>query len=84
MARVLIAYSPHRLGKDRAGKPCLETHILSTVAQVEQALLAKGHRVERAALQRDVRRFIGRAKRYRPDVVFNLCEHVAGDASLER
>jgi D-alanine-D-alanine ligase len=84
MARVLIAYSPTRLGKDRAGNPCIETHILSTVEQVEAALLEKGHRVERAALQRDVSRFIGRAKRFRPNVVFNLCEQVGGDATLEK
>ena len=84
MARVLIAYSPTRLGKDRAGNPCLETHILSTVEQVEAALLEKGHRVERAALQRDVTRFLARAKRFRPHVVFNLCEHVGGDAMLEK
>jgi D-alanine-D-alanine ligase len=84
MARVLIAYSPTRLGKDRAGNPCLETHILSTVEQVEAALLDKGHRVERAALQRDVTRFLARAKRFRPHVVFNLCEHVGGDAMLEK
>lgn len=84
MARVLIAYSPHRLGRDREGRPCLETHILSTVQQVEEALVERGHRVERAALQRDVARFLGRAKRYKPDVVFNLCEHVGGDATLEK
>jgi D-alanine-D-alanine ligase len=84
MARVLIAYSPTRLGKDRAGKPCIETHILSTVEQVEAALVEKGHRVERAALQRDVTRFLGRARRFRPHVVFNLCEQVGGDARLEK
>jgi D-alanine-D-alanine ligase len=84
MLKVLIAYSPHRLGRDRAGKPQLGTHILSTVQEVEEALLEKGYRVERAALQRDVSRFLSRARRFRPDVVFNLCEHVGGDARLEK
>jgi D-alanine-D-alanine ligase len=84
MAKVLIAYAPHRLGRNRAGQPSLETHILSTVQDVEDALLEKGHHVERAALQRDVRRFLNRAKRFKPDVAFNLCEHVGGDYRLEK
>jgi D-alanine-D-alanine ligase len=84
VAKVLIAYSPHRLGRDRGGRPTLETHILSTVQDVETALLEKGYRVERAALQRDLRRFLARARGFKPDVVFNLCEHVGGDTSLEK
>jgi D-alanine-D-alanine ligase len=82
--KVLIAYSPHRLGRDRLGRPQLGTHILSTVEEVESALLEKGYRVERAAFQRDVTRFLSRARRFKPDVVFNLCEHVAGDSRLEK
>ncbi|MBN2362425.1 MAG: ATP-grasp domain-containing protein [Deltaproteobacteria bacterium] len=84
MARVLIAYGTHRLSKDSNGQPALEMHILSTVAQVESALLEKNHRIERAAFSRDPRHFWGRAKRYRPDVIFNLCEQVSGDCTLEK
>ncbi|MBI4699771.1 MAG: ATP-grasp domain-containing protein [Deltaproteobacteria bacterium] len=84
MARVLVAYGTHRLGRDRQGRPSLERHIVSTVASVEAALTARGHRVERAAVQRDVRRFVARVRRFRPDVVFNLCEQVAGDATQEK
>lgn len=84
MARVLIAYGPHRVGRNREGKPRLETHILSTVEQVEEALREQGHTVERAAFQRDVVRFLRRAKQFRPDVVFNLCEQVGGDTMLEK
>lgn len=84
MSRILVAYSPTRLGRDRSGRPLLDTHILSTVVQVEQALSALGHRVERAAFRRDMSRFLARARSFRPDVVFNLCEHVGGNASLEK
>jgi D-alanine-D-alanine ligase len=84
MSRVLVAYSPTRLGRDRSGKPNLDTHILSTVIEVEEALAEAGHRVERAAFQRDIHRFLYRVRRFRPDVVFNLCEHVGGKTSLEK
>jgi len=84
MARVLIAYGTHRLGKDSSGQPSLEMHILSTVAEVESALVEKGHRVDRAPFARDPRRFWARAKRLRPNVIFNLCEQVSGDCTLEK
>jgi D-alanine-D-alanine ligase len=84
MAKVLIAYSPTRLGRDKAGSPLLETHILSTVHDVERALRERGHRTERAELGQDPRRFIEQVRGKRSEVVFNLCEHVGGDARLEK
>jgi len=84
MIRVLVAYSPTRLGRDKAGRPRLEQHILSTVADVTGALKEAGYRVETAALGRDPRRFLAVARRFRPKVVFNLCEGVAGAADLEK
>jgi len=84
MARVLVAYGPTRVGRDRAGQERLEQHILSTVGDVSLALRDKGHKVETAALRRDPRRFLTFARRFRPDVLFNLCEGIAGDASLEK
>ncbi|MBI5500525.1 MAG: ATP-grasp domain-containing protein [Deltaproteobacteria bacterium] len=84
MARVLVAYGPTRVGRDKAGQERLEQHILSTVGDVSQALREKGHKVETAALRRDPGRFLAFARRFRPDVLFNLCEGVGGDASLEK
>jgi D-alanine-D-alanine ligase len=84
MARVLVVYSPTRIGRDKTGKERLEEHILSTVSDVAQALREKGHRVETAALRRDPRRFLSFLQRRRPNVVFNLCEGVGGDATLEK
>lgn len=79
-----MAYSPTRLGRDKAGKPRLEKHILSTVNDVVEALGQAGYRVESAALARDPRRFLAAARRFRPKVVFNLCEGVAGESELEK
>lgn len=84
MARVLVAYSPTRIGVDRAGKQRLEVHILSTVEDVTHALKARGHKVEGAALRRDPRRFLAFVQRFRPQVVFNLCEGMGGEATLEK
>lgn len=84
MIRVLVAYSPTRLGRDKTGRPHLERHILSTVADVTGALREAGYRVETAALGRDPRRFLAVARRFRPRVVFNLCEGIAGAAELEK
>jgi D-alanine-D-alanine ligase len=83
MARVLVAYGPTRVPRDRAGRIRLEEHILSTVGDVVQALREKGHKVETAALRRDPRRFLDFARRFRPDAVFNLCEGVGGVATME-
>jgi len=84
MARVLVAYSPTRIGRDKTGRERLEEHILSTVSDVTQALREKGHKVETSPLRRDPRRFLAFVQRFRPDAVFNLCEGVQGDATLEK
>jgi D-alanine-D-alanine ligase len=84
MARVLIAYNPTRIGRDHTGKLLLAEHILSTVADVTQALKLRDHKVEGAALRRDPRWFLSFAQRFRPHVVFNLCEGVGGEATLEK
>lgn len=84
MTKVLIAHGHQRVGKSQNGQPCLDTNILSTVHEVEEALKEKGYRTERAALRRDVRKFVQRARRFRPDVVFNLCEQVGGDTRMEK
>lgn len=84
MIKVLVAYSPTRLARDKTGQPRLETHILSTVNDVTAALREAGYRVESAPLTRDPRRFLAVARRFRPKVVFNLCEQVAGEPQLEK
>ena len=84
MARVLVAYSPTRMGIDHTGRELVEDHILSTVGDVVHALKARDHKVETAALRRDPRRFLAFVQRFRTHVVFNLCEGVGGEATLEK
>ena len=56
--------------------------ILETVEAVEAALVDEGHRVERVAVNPDGRWF-ERVRRGKYDLVFNLCESVAGVAAME-
>lgn len=84
MPRVLIAYSPKKVYCDKAGNPKLEHNILSTVLDVEACLKRSGHTVTRAGLNKDPTKFINEFFRFRPDVIFNLCEEVDGDARKEK
>lgn len=84
MTRVLVTYSPHRLGRSKNGEVALENNILSTVQEVEEALCSRGYKTERASLQRDLSFFSSRVNKFKPDVIFNLCEHVDGNASMEK
>lgn len=84
MARVLVAYAPTRVGRNKDGDLHLDINILSTVKDVEDALQAGGHVVERATLRRDTPRFRKVMRRFRPNVIFNLCESVGGRSDLEK
>lgn len=59
-----------------------DQQILETVEAVEAALAAEGHRAERIAVNPDGRWF-ERVRRGKYDLVFNLCESVAGVANME-
>ena len=59
-----------------------EQQIIETIEAVDAALSAEGHRVERVPVNPDGRWF-ERVRRGKYDLVFNLCEGVAGVADME-
>jgi D-alanine-D-alanine ligase len=84
VARVLIAHQPARVMRVSDGSQAMETSILSAVRDVETALRQRDQVVERVTITRDLaalQRFI---RRFRPQVIFNLCERINNDARLEK
>ena len=67
---------------DAVNTPSPDQQILESVEAVEAALVAEGHRVERVPVHPDGRWF-ERVRRGKYDLVFNLCEGVAGVADME-
>lgn len=84
MARVLIAYSHQRIYRDADGNPMLDRNILSAVLDVQRCLKEKRHKVAKAVLRRNPSGFLKAVARFRPDVIFNLCEEVDGDTNKEK
>jgi D-alanine-D-alanine ligase len=84
MTRVLIAYSHQRVYHDPDGNPKLDRNILSAVLDVQHCLQEKGHKVAKAILRRNPAGFLKTLQRFRPNVIFNLCEEVDGDTSKEK
>jgi D-alanine-D-alanine ligase len=84
MARVLIAHQPERAMRAEDGSPAMEKSILSAVRDVELSLRAHEHLVEKATITRDLAAFQRTIRRFRPHVIFNLCEQINNDARLEK
>ncbi len=51
--------------------------------EIKEALECSGHGVEVVPVSRDVGRFVDDLRHLRPDVVFNLCEAIDGEAVCE-
>jgi len=84
MARVLIAYSHQRVYRDPDGNPKLDRNILSAVLDVQRCLQEKDHKVAKAILRRNPHGFLKALQRFKPDVIFNLCEEIDGDTEKEK
>jgi D-alanine-D-alanine ligase len=82
--RVLIAQGGQPATRNGAGKLRLDRNILGTVLDVEKCLLEKGCRVEKARLTPNPASFLRHFQAFRPHVIFNLVEDVAGDATKEK
>lgn len=82
--KVLIAQGGQPATRNGSGKLRLDRNILGTVLDVEKCLLKKGCVVERARLTSNPSSFIRHFYAFKPDVVFNLVEDVAGDATKEK
>jgi D-alanine-D-alanine ligase len=84
MARVLIAHQPARVVRVEDGHPAMETSILSAVRDVEAALREREHVVERVTITRELAALQRTVRRFRPQVIFNLCERINNDGQLEK
>jgi D-alanine-D-alanine ligase len=84
MHRVMIAYSPARIYHRKNGTPNFERDIISTVLEVEECLLNLGFSVKKAGIRRDLTKFLQELRRFKPTVIFNLCEEIEGDPSKEK
>ena len=60
-----------------------EEAIVEEIGAIEEALFSLGHQCFVMAIREDIHPVVHWLKEIRPDVVFNLCESVYGDACLE-
>ncbi|HEY3352419.1 MAG TPA: ATP-grasp domain-containing protein [Polyangia bacterium] len=81
---MLIAHQPARVVRAEDGTPAMETSILSAVRDVETALREREHLVERVTITRELHALQRTVRRYRPQVIFNLCERINNDGRLEK
>jgi len=84
MLRVVILYNlPERLERGERKDFLAEEAILEEIGAVEEALRSLGHQGYVLAIRDEVFTVIHWLKEIRPDVVFNLCESVYGNACWE-
>ncbi len=62
----------------------MKEKILSTVNVVASDLRSLGHEVARGGINKNPTRFLSEFIAFKPDVIFNLCEDVNGDARKEK
>jgi len=82
--KVLIVYNSSRITHDKNGNLILDTNIISTVEAVEKALEAKGYLINKVALKKNFKKFIAVIEKFKPDIIFNLCEMINNNAMLEK
>jgi len=84
MQKVVILYNlPERLERGEAKDFLAEEAILEEIGAVEEALRSLGHQGYVLAIRDEIVTVIHWLKEIRPDVVFNLCESVYGNACWE-
>ena len=84
MLKVVILYNlPERLEKGESKDFLAEEAIIEEIGAVEEALRSLGHQGYVLAIRDEILTVIHWLKEIRPDVVFNLCESVYGNASWE-
>jgi D-alanine-D-alanine ligase len=84
MTRVLITHAPAPGAHEGEASPGYDMSILSTVRDVEGALHERGYKTRRASVTRDLGALQAVIRRYRPAVIFNLCERINNDPRLEK
>jgi len=84
MLKVVVLYNLlERLEKGEAKDILAEEAILEEIGAVEEALRSLGHDSYVMAIRDEIVTVIHWLKEIQPDVVFNLCESVYGNACLE-
>jgi D-alanine-D-alanine ligase len=81
--KVVVAFHREPRGATPDSDAEARGDIADVAARIEQALVATGHAALRQAVSEDVATDVARIVEQRPDVVFNLCEALAGDPRLE-
>jgi len=84
MLKVVVLYNlPERLERGERKDFLAEEAILEEIGAVEEALRSLGHESYVMAIRDEILSVIHWLKEIRPDVVFNLCESVYGNACWE-
>lgn len=83
-ARVAVLYNLlERLEKGEEKDFLAEAAIVEEIGAIEEGLRSNGYQFYVLAVRDEIESVIHWLERIRPDVVFNLCESVYGDARLE-
>jgi len=82
--KVAVLYNLfERLEKGEAKDILAEEGILEEIGAVEEGIRCLGHEIFVMAIRNEIETVIHWLKRIQPDIVFNLCESVYGDACME-
>lgn len=82
--KVAVLYNLlERLEKGEAKDILAEEGILEEIGAVQEGIRCLGHEVFVMAIRNEIETVIQWLKRIQPDIVFNLCESVYGDACME-
>ncbi len=85
MNRILITYSPFIASMKNRDSFNLDRDILGTVLEVEKYLVEQGFNVKKIGIKRkSIGKFLHEINRFKPSVIFNLCEEVDRDSTKEK